>query len=207
MVLAAPRRRRADRRRTILEAALACFARVGFAATTMADIRREARASIGSIYHHYNGKEQLAAALFVEGLRDYQQSLLAEMKRVQSGRGVARRSVAAIVGHYLRWVAAHPDWARYLLEMGQSPFVAEMRDEVERMNRQFFGELKERLQAHVDAGELARLPLSLQLAILVGPARDFARQWLRGAEVDIKQAGRVLAEAAWKSLRTKTRKG
>ena len=32
-----------------------------------------ARASIGSIYHHFRSKEQLAAALYVEGLRDYQE--------------------------------------------------------------------------------------------------------------------------------------
>jgi len=39
----------------------------------MADIRVRARASIGSIYHHFRSKEQLAAALYVEGLRDYQE--------------------------------------------------------------------------------------------------------------------------------------
>lgn len=97
--------RTSRRRREVLDAALACFTELGFAATTMADVCGRARASVGSVYHHFKGKEQLAAALFLEGLRDYQQGLLGELQRVDAARpGSGRRLVRAIAGHYLRWV-------------------------------------------------------------------------------------------------------
>jgi AcrR family transcriptional regulator len=73
----APRRRqlRSDsRKREILRAALHCFTTIGFAGATLADIRVRAKASIGSIYHHFRSKEQLAAALYFKGVRDYQES-------------------------------------------------------------------------------------------------------------------------------------
>jgi AcrR family transcriptional regulator len=203
--------RAGQRRRAILDAALGCFARQGFAATTIDDIRRAARASIGSIYHHFAGKEQLAAALFVEGLRDYQHGLLEklarERRRQRPARRTAKRGVTLIVEQYLAWVAANPDWARYLLEMGHAQFVEAVRGEIEEMNRRFYGELAAWFAPHIERGEIVRLPLVLYLPILVGPARDFARHWLRGshgargAAVDIRQASHVFAEAAWRALR------
>ncbi|WP_422936256.1 TetR/AcrR family transcriptional regulator [Sinomonas sp. P47F7] len=46
-------------RRRILDAALTCVARKGFAAASMADIVAEAGLSAGAVYLYYKGKEQL----------------------------------------------------------------------------------------------------------------------------------------------------
>lgn len=46
-------------RRRIQDAALACVARKGFAAASMADIVAEAGLSAGAVYVYYKGKEQL----------------------------------------------------------------------------------------------------------------------------------------------------
>ena len=70
-----PAARPSARRRAILEAALECFTSYGFAKTTMDDIRVQANASTGSLYHHFRSKEQLAAELYVEGIRYYEQGL------------------------------------------------------------------------------------------------------------------------------------
>ena len=56
------------RRREILAAALHCFDAHGYEKTTLADIRDGARASIGSIYHHFQDKEQIFAALNLEAI-------------------------------------------------------------------------------------------------------------------------------------------
>ncbi|MBS1907827.1 MAG: TetR/AcrR family transcriptional regulator [Actinobacteria bacterium] len=50
---------RRDRREQIAEAAMSCFARQGFAATSMADIIEESGLSAGSIYSHFSGKADL----------------------------------------------------------------------------------------------------------------------------------------------------
>lgn len=51
--------RRAERRDQIAAAALRCFARQGFANTSMADIIAEAGLSSGSIYSHFESKADL----------------------------------------------------------------------------------------------------------------------------------------------------
>ena len=50
---------RQDRREQIAAAAMACFTRQGFAATSMADIIAESGLSAGSIYSHFSGKADL----------------------------------------------------------------------------------------------------------------------------------------------------
>jgi AcrR family transcriptional regulator len=51
------------RRRQILDAARACFARRGFHQATMQDICDEARLSAGAVYRYFRSKEAIIAAL------------------------------------------------------------------------------------------------------------------------------------------------
>src|SRR5258707_15886203 len=96
---------RADRRREILDAALACFVEKGLVATTIDEIRLAAGASIGSRYHHFDSKDDLAAALYIEGLHDYQQGAVAE----RHAHPEAEQGIKAAVVHHLRWVMCHND--------------------------------------------------------------------------------------------------
>src|SRR5689334_15109828 len=95
----------------ILDAALDAFDQKGYHAATIEDVRERSGASVGSIYHHFGGKEQLAAALYVAILGDYQDGFLAALRRHRS----ARAGVRAVVIHHVEWVQAHPREARYLL--------------------------------------------------------------------------------------------
>ncbi len=186
-----------ERRRAILEAALRCFSAAGFSATTLEEIRRRSGASTGSIYHHFASKEQIAAAVYVEGLRDYQQGLLAELRRHREGAG----GVKAIVTYHLRWVEDHPEWARYLVHMRHTESVAATESEIARLNRGFVAEIRAWVEAAVARGELRRLPPDVFLALVLGPAQEMARIWLTGrAPTPLPQARRLLAEAAWRSV-------
>lgn len=56
----------AARRRQILSAALACFARDGFHRTSMQDIFKEADLSPGAVYSYFDGKDDLVRAIIAE---------------------------------------------------------------------------------------------------------------------------------------------
>ena len=94
----------APAREAVLDAALALFARRGYEATTVEEIRRVSGASIGSIYHHFGGKEGIAAALYLRALTDYQAGFLAAL---HARRG-PRAGIEAVVRHDLDWIEAHP---------------------------------------------------------------------------------------------------
>ena len=53
-----------SRRRDVLQAALKCFSERGAEATSIEMIRDLSGASVGSIYHHFGGKNELFLAIF-----------------------------------------------------------------------------------------------------------------------------------------------
>lgn len=188
-----------ERDRAILAAALECFTEKGFTATTVEDVRRRSGASVGSIYHRFSDKEGLAAALYVEALRDYQLGFLRVLRRERD----AARGVRAVVRHHLRWIRANPDRARFLMHRRELEAALTDDADLRALNRETFGATQAWLRPHVEAGRLRDLPLDLCSAVLIGPSQDFARLWLEGrAASSITKAEPVLAEAAWHALRT-----
>lgn len=192
----------ARRRAQILDAALKCFTEKGFTATKMADVQLVSGASIGSIYHHFSSKEELAAALYVEGLRDYQDGVVAVLRENPG----AEEGVRGMVRHHLRWVQSKPDLARYLLSSREAEVVLATRGPLRELNRTFFGEVEAWLEPHRDAGRIRRLPFDVHHAILIGPAQELARLWLSGrTATDLEFAAGQLAAAAWNALRGDSR--
>lgn len=186
------------RRREILDAALACFCEVGFLETTMEDIRLRSGASHGSIYHHFGGKEQLAAAVYVEGIREYQAGLAEELSRHPG----AREGIEALIRYHLEWVRDNPDWALYLVLMRHAEFMGRAEAEIAQSNQAFLATLGGFFQRHIGEGTLRRLPRELYVSLLFGPAQELARHWLlAGKELDLELSIVELAEAAWRALR------
>jgi AcrR family transcriptional regulator len=183
-----------DRRQEILDAALRSFNEKGVAATTVDDVRRLSGASVGSLYHHFGGKDELAEELYLEILRDYQRGFLAVLGRERD----AERGIKGIVRHHLRWVRRNPERARYLLR-GRPPGSDAVRD----LNRELFRATAAWLEPHVEAGRVRRLPLDLTYAIMAGPAQEYSRHWLEGRmRSSAQKAERELADAAWRALTT-----
>jgi AcrR family transcriptional regulator len=186
-----------DRKQEILDAALRGFAEKGLAGTTVEEVRRRSGASVGSIYHHFGDKEGIAAALYVDALRDYQAGLLALL---DEGRD-AESTVKALVRHHLRWVEADPDRARFLLS-GRPPRATEA---IAELNRNALGATAAWLDREVQAGRLAAMPIDVFYSVLIGPAQEFCRHWLEGRmRTSIRSAERWLAAAAWRALAPET---
>jgi AcrR family transcriptional regulator len=191
------RREGTGRRRAILQAALASFEALGYEASTIEDIRRRSRASIGSIYHHFGGKAGIASALYAEGLADYQARLLARMRRTRT----AEHLVKAVVRHHIDWAAANPSWARYLMGMRRLEAVVAIEVRLRELNQDFVREAVALIRPHMDRGEIAPLQFEILMSLLFGPAQEFLRLWFAGrAELGLRQARELLAKAAWESV-------
>jgi len=185
------------RRQEIIQAALACFTDQGFAQTSMAEIRRRSNASTGSIYHHFKSKEQLAAEIYLEGIRNYQEGFLAVLEEQQS----AREGIFAVIRYHLQWVDGHPDWTRYLFQKAHSGFMASATVVFAGLNAEFMKRCAKWLCAHVTAGTVRRLPPDMYVAILLGPLMEYTRLHLDGQTcTPLNHAMQELASAAWKGL-------
>jgi AcrR family transcriptional regulator len=188
----------ATRREDILHAALEAFVEKGFAAATIYDVRRRSGASTGSIYHHFGGKEGLAAAIYLDGLDGYQQGFLERLRRARD----AESAIKSLVRYHLRWVEGNPDLARFLLGRRETEVLAATEEPMRELNRAFLAEASELLERWWASGELVRLPLDVFDAVLLGPCHEYTRHWLAGrTKTPIRSAERSLADAAWRALR------
>jgi AcrR family transcriptional regulator len=59
------------RKRQILDAAARCYRRHGFHATSMQELAREAKMSVGHIYHYFANKEAIIAAFIEEDVEHF----------------------------------------------------------------------------------------------------------------------------------------
>ncbi|MDR3418260.1 MAG: TetR/AcrR family transcriptional regulator [Nevskia sp.] len=190
-----------DRRRAILEAALQCFVRRGYAVTTIDDVLRGSGASVGSVYHHFGSKERIAAELYVEALRDYQHGFLAALEQARD----AESGVRGMSVYHLGWVRDHADQARFLFQERPPEVEQAAAAELREMNRHFFRRVQDWLDVQVEAGAIRPLPRELFHVIVIGPCQELSRHWLAGRmRIDIKLAQRELGEAAWAALRRRS---
>ena len=188
-----------SRRRAILQAALTSFSTKGFTETTMEDIRQLSGASTGSIYHHFENKEMLALALYLEGRSDLNTALLASITARHP-----REGIKALVRAYLDWFKQHPDLGQYIMQAGSTEYlgayVKVLRQKtmaplpMETFPKQFF----DWLTPFINEGTIARFPQHLYIPLVIGPSREFVRHWLKTRlPAEFQEAREPLAEAAW----------
>jgi AcrR family transcriptional regulator len=164
----------------------------------MADICRSAAASIGSVYHHFQSKEQLAAELYLQGIDRVQQASLAALSHESSA---AREGIRSLVLSYLTWVEENPEFARFLLTERHAEFLTLAEAKLSTTNREFRDAVRGHLAEHVRAGALPELSPEVYSALLVGPAEYLSRQWLAGrVHGSLAQAKQQLADAVWHAL-------
>jgi AcrR family transcriptional regulator len=187
-----------SRRQEILDAALEAFTEKGFAAATIEDVRTRSGASTGSIYHHFGGKEAIAAALYVEGLADYQRGFLRTLRREHEPEARVRE----LVRHHLRWIARNAPLARFIFNRRETEVREATEQPLAQMNRRFFSEVTALLEPQFESGELRRMPADVFNSVLIGPSQEFSRHWLAGrTRTSIKAAEGFLADAAWEAVR------
>lgn len=137
------------RRENILDAALRCFARGGFHATTMQDICKEAAVSPGAVYVYFASKEDLIA-----GLCERDRSEFAERFSLVSSAPDFLDALRQIGEHY--FVDESPDRQRFVIEMGieatRNPRISEIFMTVDQFCFDSFKSLFQRLK---DEGRIA----------------------------------------------------
>jgi len=96
------RRRKSARPQEILDAALACFAEKGFAATRMDDIADRAGVTKGTIYLYFQNKEAVFKALVRESIGTQIGQVLEQAEAFQGPARDLLRMVVSTVGEILR---------------------------------------------------------------------------------------------------------
>jgi len=146
---------RAARREQIIAAGVACFARSGYHAATMADVAAQAGVSKGTPYLYFAGKEALFLALHEEwdcGAGRRVDAAIAALP--DADRGSPRRVLHAVAAAVAAHVTAEPQTCRVLMEAralaAHEPAIAAA---VRAADARAHQQLTELIAAGVSAGE------------------------------------------------------
>jgi AcrR family transcriptional regulator len=160
-------RRKDDRAAEILEAALACFAENGFAATRMEDIAERARITKGTIYLYFESKEDLFKNLARQSIGAQIETVTAHVKAFDGNSADLLRFVLGTVGHFVTTSDRVVLPKVLLAEAGKFPELAEFwRREVIDRGLGLFTTIIKRGQAR---GEFRKLPPEHAARLCVAP--------------------------------------
>lgn len=153
--------READRRKTILRAAVEVFSRKGFHGCRIADVAREAGVAYGLVYHYFKDKDELLESVFESGWSGFLSRVQSEIDRDNHLEARIRGIVHVAFEAYRH----DPRGVKVLiLEVGRSPAGGAVNrgsafTEIVIAAAQMFREAQERgeLPAHLDASLCATM--------------------------------------------------
>ncbi|HZJ28113.1 MAG TPA: TetR/AcrR family transcriptional regulator [Acidimicrobiia bacterium] len=190
-----------DTRARILATATRQLLDRGYAAFTVASVREELRLSSGSMFHAYPSKAALAAAVYVEGMADYQRAAMAGLA-ISSD---PEQTLRCLIDTHLGWVQDHPGLARFLFSTLPGEVVAEAAAPLAQRNATFYDALDRFYGRMTEAGLMGPLDRRVAHAICIGPAQEYCRQWTRDDHAAApRELSSVLAEVALAAIRTTT---
>jgi len=195
--------RSVTRKKEIIQAALKCFSELGYTETSMSDICVQAKASTGSVYHHYKSKEQLAVAVYLDGISEYQAGMIKNLEKEQE----ASRGINSIIRYHIIWIVRNPEWSQFLFQKRHYSFLEGADEQLNILNKNFFQKIMNWFSQHIEKETVKHLPLDIIIAIVMGPCQEYARLYLSGKTCSkIERAVCDLSSAAWKALSPDTNK-
>jgi AcrR family transcriptional regulator len=184
--------RKSETRAAIVYAALECAVDGSWETTSLRAVRERAGVSNGSLFHHFPTRQELDAAVVAAALGDHQDALNAEL------REDAETTVVGVVHRHLQWVQDNATVARLLLYAPPECMRAALAAPALETNRAFFRSISTWLGDH---GWRESPALPVVLALWVGPAQEYSRQWLAGPRTSrLIDGAEALGPGAWAAL-------
>ena len=185
-----------ERRRQLLDVALAAFAARGFHATSMEDVAEAAGVTKPVLYQHFGSKRDL----YQELLDDVGDQLVEAITKATAEAGGPRRQVEAGFAAYFRFVTEHPDAFRLLFGSG-----ARRDEEFSDAVRKVEGVIADAIAALINA-DIDEQHRRLLAHAIVGLAEAASRQWMASGDAERLDANpeilaRQVADLVWAGLR------
>lgn len=182
----------------IMAAALKLFVDQGYFNTNVPDLSRESKCSVGSIYHTFKNKEEVAAALYQEGLNSFRNALFGAIEREQNVEVV----IKVLVQSFLEFSEVNHQLSRYLWLCRHNEFMSGI---IKHPTMVGFDPLGRKLSHSIKLGirdkKVRPLKAHLIWTILFGLPLAYVRDWLDGYNaIPPKDVAEELAETCWRAL-------
>ena len=177
MTLEKPKNIKDSARDRILRASLELFVEQGYFNTNIPDVSRLSKCSIGSIYHHFTNKEEIAVEIYKEGIKKFREFLSSVVEKDKS----FIETIRAVLPAYMKFAESHRMLSRYLWLARHREFISR---DIIKPTVVGFDDLGRKLaviiKRSIKAGEIQKMPAELIWTIVFGIPQSFITDWLDG---------------------------
>lgn len=186
-------------RKQILAAALKLFVDPGYFNTNIPDLSRESKCSVGSIYHCFRNKEEIAAALYREGLEQFRAALASAIKGIKGEEQV----IKTLIVSFLKFSEDHSELSRYIWLCRHSEFLSGIIKHPTMVGFDDLGRvLTQTLKTGMRDKKLQKLRANVLWSVIFGIPLAYVRDWLDGYNhAPPSQVANQIAETCWRALR------
>lgn len=186
-------------RERILEASLKLFVSQGYFNTNVPDISKASKCSIGSIYHHFLNKEEIADCLYRDGIRQFRVAL----SNAIDSEANLETTIKAIVIAFLSFAETHELLARYLWLSRHAEFISK---NVSRPTTVGFDKLGRKLTSMIKnafrRNEIHAMKAEVIWNTIFGIPLSYTKDWLDGYTSEKPtEVAQILANASWCALK------
>jgi len=186
-------------RERILGAALKLFVEQGYFNTNVPDLSRESKCSVGSIYHNFKNKEEVASALYLEGISAFRRALEASVGTTTD----VEKLVKTTVRSFLEFSEVNFQLSRYIWLCRHNEFMTGMIKHPTMIGFDRLGRtLTRAIKGGIREGKIRPIKANVLWSVMFGIPLAYVRDWLDGYNSDPpKVVAPELAEACWRALR------
>lgn len=166
-------------RQTILDAARAVFAELGYEAASVRDIIRNSGLSVGAFYNYYRSKEEIYQALADDGAHRFRLILRAEYAKAEGFDNFLR---AALYAFFRFQVSEHEAWQ---LQRPPGQHHPQIRVDTPEMVA-VFDEVKALLVDRIERGMAPKVDADYLTAACIGVARELSERMLERRPIDVE---------------------
>lgn len=181
------------RRTAILEATLELIAEQGFHGTAMSMIAEKADVGAGTIYRHFNSKEDLITQLYLETKRQMGKAFLAGYSENLPLRERFRILWLNMLNYYLY----HPNELAFLEQFDNSPY---MKPEVQEVLAELYEPVVGFFQYAFEEGVFKQMPLEMLATFTLDVAVSLAKRQAAGALILDDSTKDLAVSACWDAL-------
>lgn len=183
----------------ILAAALKLFVEQGYFNTNVPDLSRESKCSVGSIYHNFKNKEEVATALYEEGILAFRAAL---EDSVQEGMET-EDFIKTLVKSFLEFSEVNTQLSKYIWLCRHNEFMSGLIKHPTMVGFDSLGRLlTSTIKAGIRSGEIRPMRAYIIWSVLFGVPVGYVRDWLDGYNPDSPcKVADDIADTCWRALK------
>ncbi len=185
-------------RQRVMAAALKLFVEQGYFNTNVPDLSRESQCSVGSIYHNFKNKEEIAVSLYNEGLKAFRNALDQSVNDANGLEEMIKQVVKSLLEFSevnlqlskFMWLCRHDEFMTGVIK---PPTIVGF----DSLGRKLTRAIKQGIKDKQIKSQNAQIIWSVVFGLPLGYIRD----WLAGYnKTKPSEISEELAEICWKAL-------